>query len=74
VHTKIDITAKLAQQHHISNLDNSTIYKCNLIPCCIGGSTEPDSGLMGCCGGGLAPCSARHVWCNSACFTHLQLM
>jgi len=23
MHTKIDITAKQAQQHHISNLDNS---------------------------------------------------
>jgi len=37
---------------------------------------EPDSGLMGCYGGGrgLVLCSARHIRCNSAFFTHLQLM
>jgi len=35
MHTKIDTTAIQAQQHHISNLDNSTIYKCNLITWCI---------------------------------------
>jgi len=29
-----------------------------------------DSGLMGCCGGGLVLCSAWHVRCNSASFTH----
>ena len=28
----------------------------------------------GCYGGGLVLCSARHVRCNSASFTHLQLM
>ena len=36
--------------------------------------TWADSGLMGCCGGGLVLCSAWHVRCNSASFTHLQLM
>jgi len=30
-----------------------------------------DSGLMVCYGDGLVLCSAWHVWCNSASFTHL---
>jgi len=33
-----------------------------------------DSGLMGCYGGGLVLCTTWHIRCNSASFTHLQLM
>jgi len=69
MHILMNISAKYAQQHHVSYLNNSQYT--NVIWHQV---VERDSGLMGCYGHGLMPCSARHIRFKSASFTHLHMM
>jgi len=77
MHTKIYNTAKQAQLHHILTSQFTdwplplTICKCNLASCHVVLSLMADGGLMGCYGGGLVLCSARHIRWNSISFTQI---